>query len=386
LETSRKYYRIGLLISWLIVICIYSFANQCGLGFTYDSEFYLEIAKQIGEVGFSAEGFQTKPPLYPLLIHVVGISGIWWTNLFFLLVSISVLYVFGSEIKNQVLRVGFRFLMATSFPLYWVHSFAWTEPLFICLLLVAFYCLNSYEKSGNRRLLLLSILLLLTLSFVRYAGIFILFPTFIYLFATLPKKLKLLLFGFFLVGFLGISLWVFNFQEGFLERWRITSTRIFNLRFYFVEVNLDAYTEAFSLWFLPLNLYKPIRVGVVISVILAIIFRSFQLWSRKEKSILYFFAFIFIIYYFSMHWTFSVKYFEAERYLTPLYSCLFLSLFLWIDEFGQRIGRKSKLILHISLFFLLAYTLGRTGKNIMFWNGNRCKNSTEMAFIENYTN
>jgi hypothetical protein len=153
-----------------------------------------------------------------------------------------------------------------------------------------------------------------------------------------------------------------------------------------VEVNLDAYTEAFSLWFLPLNLYKPIRVGVVISVILAIIFRSFQLWSRKEKSILYFFAFIFIIYYFSMHWTFSVKYFEAERYLTPLYSCLFLSLFLWIDEFGQRIGRKSKLILHISLFFLLAYTLGRTGKNIMFWNGNRCKNSTEMAFIENYTN
>jgi hypothetical protein len=57
-----------------------------------------------------------------------------------------------------------------------------------------------------------------------------------------------------------ITFWVFRFEEGFFGRWR-TFIAPFQTDIYtrYAE-NLDSYLQALSLWILPLNIYKPIRL------------------------------------------------------------------------------------------------------------------------------
>ncbi len=107
---------------WLAVIAITStalltFANYCGLGFTSDSYRYIEIAQQIGDSGFwLAEGFYTKPPLYPLLIHWVGSESIFAINVVCLLISLCALYYLGTTLSTKFFRWLFWTISLFSTP------------------------------------------------------------------------------------------------------------------------------------------------------------------------------------------------------------------------------------------------------------------------------
>lgn len=196
---------------------------------------------------------------------------------------------------------------------------------------------------------------------------------------SLPKKEKIVLIGFILFGILVIAFWVWKFQEGFGVRWENTIIRIYVSKSNFIPHNLRSFSEGLSLWFMPLGIPKSVRYFCTALIISLLCLRTLQLYRTKQKNILTFCTIVFLVYYSIMHWVFAVSYFEAERYLTPLYGLLFLSLFLWMDEEWTNLKRTPKFVLSTVLIILLSYHTLRTGKNMKFWNENRKVEEVEVS-------
>ena len=75
-------YLDGNLLFLLPGLILFLIANFCGIGWTYDSNLYLEIANNgLNDGILNAEGFQIKPPVYPLVLTLIGPGGVFWLNL-----------------------------------------------------------------------------------------------------------------------------------------------------------------------------------------------------------------------------------------------------------------------------------------------------------------
>lgn len=363
------------ILALIVATTLFLIANHCGVGYTYDSYLYIEIANQVKQQGiFSAKGFYIKPPVYPFLISIVGKDNISLTNLILLLASMSMLITLGTELKNRNLKYFFWGLIVFSTPFYLVHSFAWTEPLFIFTVLLVFFCIHEYQKESKLHLLMISFLLLLLLPFIRFAGVFIFIPTLfiIYLFLPIERK-KYVLFGFIGLSSVLLVVWVLRFEEGFIQRWAtfVSPLDIYNYSRY--THNASSYLQALSIWVLPLFVIKSVRISCGILILLVIIIISIKGFLRRQTIIKNGIPIIFLCYYFFLHLVFPVEYYSAERYLTPLYNLLLLSVFLWLDEFYPEMRNIIKKCVLIFISVLLLYSIGRKTKNVVFWNSIRCK-------------
>lgn len=365
--------KIWLLVILSIAITLLIIANYCGLGFTYDSYLFMEIAEQISNDGFLAtQGFNIKPPLYPLLIYWFGSESIFAINLVCFLITFLVLYRFGLVLKTKTIRFLFWGILLFSTPLYLVHSFAWTEAPFICVLLLAFYGIYSYQMQGKSSLLYISIILLFILPFIRFAGIFILMPTCMVLMLDLSNKHKWILAGIFSLGTIAFSIWIFQFEDGFEQRWHTFVGPFSRFNYSRYTHNIDSYLEAFSIWIVPLSIYKPIRIFFAIIALSIIGIYSINCFRKRRNILRSGMPIIFLCYYFLLHFVFEVEYYSAERYLTPLYNLLILSLLIWLDQRFAIIGKMAKKIILFFLFVFLIYNATRTIKNVFFWNHLRC--------------
>lgn len=364
--------KINLLGILTISAALFVIANYCDIGYTYDSNLYVEIAGQISDYGFNAEGFNIKPPVYPLLIYWFGKDSIFIINLVCLLISVSVLFYFGLEIKNKVLRFLFWGILAFSTPLYYVHSFAWTEPPFISVLLLAFLALHTYQKNNKPQFLYVSMTLLLLLPFIRFAGLFILVPTFLVLFIKLSSKKKWVIAGVVNLGAFAIVMWGLQFEDGFASRWRTLIGPLVRGDSFRYLHNLDSYLEALSIWLLPIPIYKPVRLFFAAIVLIFIAIAAVNFFRKGKYIVASGIPFIFITYYFLLQLVFDVEYYSAERYLTPLYNLLLFSMFMWFDKNFLLINKTLKKAMLVFLFYLLTYGIARTLKNVVFWNQTRC--------------
>ncbi len=364
--------KISLLGVLAVSAALFVIANYCGIGYTYDSNLYVEIAAQISDSGFNADGFNIKPPIYPLLIYWFGKDGIFIINLVCLLISVSVLFYFGLDIKTKVLRFLFWGILVFSTPLYYVHSFAWTEPPFISVLLLAFLALHTYQKNNKSQFLYISMVLLFLLPFIRFAGLFILIPTFLLLFVKISKNIKWIIGGVVSIGAVIIIMWGLQFEDGFVSRWHTLIGPILRGDSFRYLHNLDSYLEALSIWLLPIPIYKPLRLFVAFVVVVIIVIASINFFKKGKYIVISGIPFIFIVYYFLLQLVFDVEYYSAERYLTPLYNLLIFSLFMWLDNNFFVISKTFKNAMLVFLFYLLTYGVARTLKNVVFWNQTRC--------------
>ena len=364
---------LSLAVMVLTSITLFTVANYCGVGFTYDSYRYIDIAEQINKVGLlQAQGFNVKPPLYPLLIYWLGVKSIPIINIFCLTITCCVHHSFGYAVKTRLFRLLFWAISVFATPLYLVHSFAWTEPPFISTLLLAFYFIYIYQKHRNSAYAYASTVLLLLLPFIRFAGIFIIVPTLFVLFLQLPVRLKWRLVIITCTGTLMFSMWVWQFGPGFLRRWHTLINPITNVSFSRYTDNLDSYSEALSIWILPLPVYKPLRILLAIAGLAAIVVSSVDFFRKKRGDILLGIPFIFLCYYLLLHLVFDVAYYSAERYLTPMYSLLILSLFLQLDQKFVVLKSGVRMMAKVLLLAFLVYNIARTTKNVLFWNRTKC--------------
>ncbi|MBQ4439195.1 glycosyltransferase family 39 protein [bacterium] len=180
-ETKElKFFYIGsFLISLLSSYFIWLQTSKYGVDLSPDSIVYMKWAQNILDngLGFIISNNDAKwPPLYPLIIAVfskishadiVSVARHFSCCLIFFTCFLLTLLLKKLSGKRFVSAIAFGLFIPFSIPLNLVYSFAWSEPLFIFLLiLIAF----SIEKTTYSRLVLcgfLSASAILT----RYAGV-----------------------------------------------------------------------------------------------------------------------------------------------------------------------------------------------------------------------
>ncbi|MFY0650613.1 MAG: hypothetical protein JXQ96_01205 [Cyclobacteriaceae bacterium] len=359
----------------LVVVGLFLYANRCGLGLTYDSHIYLKIAEQIGSDGFfSADGLRIKPPIYPLAIHWVGEESLTVLNLACLLVSTGVLFYLGLNLKSTSLKVLYFIFIAFVTPHYLTHAFAWTEPLFITGLLLAFLFYYLHETRSTGWLLYISLFLFLLLPFVRFSGILIVVPIFAFIFINAAKSVRNAIIAIGALGVVIIGFWVLKNADGFLDRWNTLLMPFHSGSPDMYLHNLDAYLEGFSLFFLPLSIYKPLRMVLAALVLLVIILQALQQLSKGNTNIWTVgILSTFNFYYVTLHPIFHVEYYTAERYLTPLFGLLVFSGVMSLDNKWKSLNRSLQIVAVCLLFWLGAYNTVRTLKNVIFWHDTRCE-------------
>jgi len=158
--------------------------NSYGAGLSPDSVNYISVARSIvngaGFVQFSGSPMVVWPPLYPMILatveHIFGVdplSSAAFINaiLFGLIVYLSGLLAlkylpaFPSFAMLGTLAIVF------SIPLFEVSTMTWSEPLFICFVLLSFVFACSYLETNRLLTLVLFSLSVALSTLVRYIGV-----------------------------------------------------------------------------------------------------------------------------------------------------------------------------------------------------------------------
>ena len=190
----------SLFISLLSAYFIWLQTSKYGIGLSSDSTIYLRWGESIskGGLAFIIQNHDaTFPPLYPAVLaifsnifHADHISIARWFNIilafFFSFLSILLCR---KLTKNTIILLIFGLFIAFSRPLNLVFSYAWSEPLFIFLLLLITF---SIEKTNYKNLILCTFLSALAIL-TRYAGVAIVPSVCLYIFiqkCKLTEKIK----------------------------------------------------------------------------------------------------------------------------------------------------------------------------------------------------
>ncbi len=379
-KASRRLLNRGWLSAFgvLVLSVLYYWSNRCGLGQTYDSGIYIDIASQIDEKGLlQAEGLLVKPPLFSLIIFIVGIENLIWVNYLLFMGSILLLISWSQKIQVTAIRIAYVVLIVFSTPYYLVHGFVWTEPLFIFLLLLSFTLLLRIDRVDKRNYLYTVMGILFLLPFVRYVGILILFPLVLYILTnkSIALRRRKILTGILAVGVFLVAYWVVLFWDGFSIRLNEWLTPFKRLQFDHYLLNFRSYLKGLSIWIIPLRMPDSISLpmaAVAVGSLIVVSVRQFF----EDRVFLNFIPLVFLFYYFSLHTFFPVEYFSAERYLTPFYGIIIFFIIRYFDKRFANYSRNIRIIIATVLIIQLIYGVSRTLKNVTFWNEVRC--------VENY--
>lgn len=226
------------------------------------------------------------PPMFSIVLAVfelVGVSalqGARFVNIFLFGVNSLLIFISVRQITHSYYFSLFTSLLSSiSFVLIEVHSWALSEPLYICLGLCTILVLARYFKEKNRKWLILSAVLAAGVFLTRYVGLSLIIAVVIVIFLSrLDFKRKLvdaLLFGS--IAVLPITLWT-------LRGYLLTSTlndRVIQFHPLTEKNYLSAINVIFE-WFLPALLvdrYLKLLLllsGIVLLGVLMYLWRAYK--------------------------------------------------------------------------------------------------------------
>ena len=181
---STKYKLSLVLLALVGVVLILFSTNRWGAGLSPDSVGYIGTARHLirgaGFITYDGSPTVVWPPLYPALLALVG--GIFGTDPLLLadilnaLIFGLIVYLGGLLALKHLSSFPAFALVGTlaivfSKPLFQVSVMAWSEPLFICFVLLSLIFAHSYlAKNDVTSLILFSSAVALS-SLTRYIGI-----------------------------------------------------------------------------------------------------------------------------------------------------------------------------------------------------------------------
>ncbi len=203
------------------------FMTKSGIGTSPDSVTYIGVARNLLEgkgvsVPFGRvidSPLTQHPPLYPIVLALIGFLGIdpltgaRWLNIFLfgtliLFVGLSIKYHTSNSIWMPVFG---SFLVLTSAVTLGIHSFAWTEPLFILLVFGGLALLAAYLDNSKWVFLVSASFLIGMATLTRYVGVAVIAAGFLGIMLLqdgkfLKKFRDAIFFG--LISFLPIIIWL----------------------------------------------------------------------------------------------------------------------------------------------------------------------------------
>jgi len=181
---SGKHRLVLVLLAVVGVFFVLFGTSRSGVGLTPDSVGYIATARNLingfEAVSWDAKPLVVQPPLYPALLASVGyFSGydplscarIVNASLFGLAVYVSGLLFFTYLNLFPALAMMGTVTVLVSAPLLQVSMMAWSEPLYILLVLVSLLLANSYRVTGKSTSLLFLAGSVALASMTRYIGI-----------------------------------------------------------------------------------------------------------------------------------------------------------------------------------------------------------------------
>jgi len=322
-------------------------ATRQGAGLSPDSAGYIVMAKTLLLRGTLLDigGWQgytpavVFPPLFPAVLSLLGALGLDPV------IGARVLntVLFGANIfligrillrltSSLVAAAGAAFFSLTSLCLLLIHSMAWTEPLFLFLMLTSLFLLSSYmtAESPHYKFLIGASLLAALGVLTRKAGLGLVLTGFLGVlfwgrgktfFKRLPEAALFLSFSVMLLG--GWSLWKNHAGHGIYE--------VKTLAFHPVLSDFFRQTAfTVSVWLVPESVPALVRAGSLL-IVLSVFFVAGLFVSSKDKKpfpVLILLLALFILCHFAVYAgsiAFFANQFVDNRALSPVFAaCVIL--------------------------------------------------------------
>jgi len=169
-------------------------ASALGIGVSPDSVAYVHAARSFlagqGLTTFSPNGgivpMTQVPPVYPVLLASVAALGVdvalaakWLSILLFGVTIVVTGAAVRRSTRSLLLSAFGGLLMLTSYDMLYVHSWAWTEPLFIALGLLALLLLAEYVEHPSLRRAVAAAIVVAIAFLTRYTGAALLITGFV---------------------------------------------------------------------------------------------------------------------------------------------------------------------------------------------------------------
>lgn len=366
----------------VISISMISYANICGLGFTYDSFDYYAAAQSWKSknilINHNGSLYNFHAPLFPILISIFtsgntvllmvmnGVVGL--TTL--ILLSISIRKLFENEFlfiltyMSIVLNVGF----------FMIHHFLWTEPIFLLLFLLHNYLLCRFLTTFKTRDFLGLIFIAFALGVLKNTGFFIILVTaFIILFSQKKTAFKYPI-NYLIVGSFGFIIWnlsVLYFRDG-------QSVYLGSNFLQGFKENLPNYMDVISQWFFPSVFPLFIRlILIAIAAVLLCVLICKKI-PRLQARIFFtqFFGYLVI-----MVFIIEVDFDEIERLLAIVAPWLLIAIFMTIDINWSNLPMIARKYLSLLLIIWIAYVGIRSVNNVILWHQGMCNEE----FLSNFS-
>jgi 4-amino-4-deoxy-L-arabinose transferase-like glycosyltransferase len=362
------------------------YSTVWGAGLISDTYQYTASARNfVSGNGFSLpygngelEPMTKYPPMYSVLLAVyegIGISALQGARLAnTLLFGVNILLVFLSTLRltrSDLFSFLAALLFSISFVMVEVHSWALSEPLYICLGLSAFLLLQKYFEEGRASWLVLAALFVSAAFLTRYVGLSLVISIGIVLFIQrieLRRRFSdLFLFG--VIAVLPMALWTLR---GYLLTQTINDRAIG-----FYPLTVKNYVSAIDVvygWLLPpsfvqgeekllLALTAILLIGIVL---LFVRYRRSQITgllnsSNPEQRILLLHILCFTIYglviFASKTWI-DPDIGLSDRILSPMLVSLLILLVAGFSFLWKHFGRIRPLVTLLSLGLIAYYGIG----------------------------
>ena len=351
-----------------------------GTGLSADSVTYLAAAQNIGAgrgyINFDGGPVLAFPPLFSTLIAFLSLGFLDLAGVARFINALCfgvVVFLAADWLLRHLRSRSLALLGATSVllsaALIGISTYAWSEPLFVVLLMLMFL---QIERAGSTDAVVPWVLAGLFASLAildRYAGITVVLVGAILLAAkrtnSIASRVRRL-FLFLSIALLPISLWFYrNYQiSSTITGYRAESGRTF------LQSGYDL-INVLSLWFLPAS--GPLLYRITLLIVLMSLFVSIALFVfrikiavRDVREIVPFLLFTFLYAVFMIYTTSTTALSPIDdRYMSPIYAPLMLSLFYLLDRLIYQSSLKTgntfvRAIIVASLAIWLIYPLIRT--------------------------
>ena len=375
-KITVKYKLFLILLSLIGAVIILLSTSHFGVGISPNSVIYISVARNIikgvGFVDFHGSPLITYPPLYPTILAsislIVGKDPVSTDRILNVILFGIIIYLSGLLFAKYLVRSPFLALLGTisvlvSVPIIPVVLMAWSEPPFICfVLLYLLFLKSSLSEKTFFSLLLLSISVSLA-CLTRYVGIIII-PTAlvsIFIFSKNNLKVKLwhLLF-FILISALPISVWLIRnyFLSGTLFGPR-------EISIYSYYQNIAAVFNNMLEWYLPekIALSRPLLMLIcaIVAFIVGLEFRV--VWEKLRKYLSTYGPLMTYILIYTGFLVISSRtaFWQIidNRYLSPIFIPVTILLFLFAEAIFSSLPTQylSQRILNIFLGAIIAISL-----------------------------
>ncbi len=367
-----------------IVLYFQQQACSCGIHLTFDSWQYLSAARCLinGEALKMADGspFIAYPSLFPLVLSLFGKNPleIMPTFLATLYLFNLMLWIYLGQhyIKSQAVYFFLCLSLCLSTPLLLVHSFLWSEALFISFLSIVFLYYHHYPRYFLQAELLLVFVGIGILVWQRNAGVWWGIGILIWLIFFKKHKSRATV----LVLSSGI---IFLLAWGwYLLSLNPSSFKHEGLLFFWYELgnNLVIFTGHLSSWFMPRSTALLIKV-IFGTLLLASLFWVGVNGRNSTPNFIYLLMLCNGVYLGGLLIlkTSALHYSDLERFMAVMQPSLLLVIFYVVEHSLQNFTKIQGRFLAYLFYFLMSlsifYQSSRLVKNTYFLKANQCKQS-----------